>query len=185
MKAKCQVYLYARWRNLILKMQHITTTQSKQKICADLDHHWSNKCYFFVCKRTGFVHQELNDIVNMTLTRFSSHWLWLESSHFVKNVTRVESPFFSTFESGPSHHKSWLEPSPVESLTLVTLSLLNVQAGSAPGLWLVGSNMGFVIKFPKSWQINFKIKKYFAASNFGNKRPSVESSVCLVTMVSF
>ena len=65
-----------------------------------------------MCKRTGFVHQELRDFVKMTL--FSSHWLWLESSHSVKNVTRVESPFFSTWlESSPSHQKSWLEPSRV------------------------------------------------------------------------
>ena len=72
----------------------------------------AKNAHFFVCKRTGFVHQELKDIVEMTLSRFSSHWLWLESSHFVKNVTRVESPFFSTwFESSPSHHKSWLESS--------------------------------------------------------------------------
>ena len=42
----------------------------------------------------------------------SRHWLWLESKHFVKNVTRVESPFFLTWlESSPSPHKSWLESS--------------------------------------------------------------------------
>ena len=68
--------------------------------------------YFFVWKRTGFVHQELRDFVKMTLTRVSSHWLWLESSQSVKNVTRVELPFFSTWlESSPSHQKSWLESS--------------------------------------------------------------------------
>jgi len=44
---------------------------------------------FFVCKQTGFVYQEIRDFVKMTLTRFSSHWLWLESS--------------------PNHQKSWLE----------------------------------------------------------------------------
>jgi len=39
-------------------------------------------------------------------------WLWLESSHSVKNVTRVESPSFSTWlESSQSHQKSWLESS--------------------------------------------------------------------------
>jgi len=37
--------------------------------------------------------------------------------------------------------------------------------------------MGVVIKFHNSWQINFKLKKYFAASNFLNKHPSGESSV--------
>jgi len=46
---------------------------------------------FFMRKRTGFVHEELRDFVKMILTRVSSHWLWLESSHYVKNVTRVES----------------------------------------------------------------------------------------------
>jgi len=64
----------------------------------------AKNAHFFVCKRTGFVHQELRDFVKMTLTRVSSHWVWLESSHFVKNVTRVESPFFSTWlESSPNH----------------------------------------------------------------------------------
>ena len=44
------------------------------------------------------------------ITRVSSRWLWLESSHSVKNVTRVESPSFSTWlESSPSHRKSWIE----------------------------------------------------------------------------
>ena len=42
----------------------------------------------------------------------SSHWSWLDSSHSVKNVTRVELPFFSMWlESSPSHQKSWLESS--------------------------------------------------------------------------
>jgi len=45
---------------------------------------------FFVCKQTGFVDQRLWDFAKMTLNRVSSHWLWLESSHSVKNVTRVE-----------------------------------------------------------------------------------------------
>jgi len=36
----------------------------------------------------------------------------VESSHSVKNVTRGESPFFSTWlESRQSHQKSWLESS--------------------------------------------------------------------------
>ena len=40
----------------------------------------------------------------------SSQWLSPESSHSVKNVTRVESPFFLTwFESSLSPEKSWLE----------------------------------------------------------------------------
>jgi len=61
-------------------------------------------------KRTGFVHQELRDFVKMTLSRVSSHWLWLKSSDSVKNLTRVESPFFSTWlESSLSHQKPWLD----------------------------------------------------------------------------
>jgi len=47
--------------------------------------------YLFVCTRTGYVHQELRDFAKRTLIRVSSHWLWLDSSHSVKNVTRVES----------------------------------------------------------------------------------------------
>jgi len=65
---------------------------------------------FFVCKRTGFAHQRLIDFAKMTLTLISSHWLRLESSHSVKNVTRVASPLFSSWlELSPSHQKSWLE----------------------------------------------------------------------------
>ena len=42
----------------------------------------------------------------------SSHWLCVESSHSVKNVTRVDSPFFSTWlEPNPSQQKSWLQSS--------------------------------------------------------------------------
>ena len=42
----------------------------------------------------------------------SSHWLWPDSSHSVKIVTRVESQSFSTWlESSPSHQKSWIESS--------------------------------------------------------------------------
>jgi len=58
----------------------------------------------------------IKNIVKMTLTRVID----CNSSHFVKNVTRVESPFFPTWlESSPSHHKSWLE-----LLIRVTLSLV-------------------------------------------------------------
>jgi len=83
---------------------------------------WSKKCYFFVCKRTEFVHQELRDFVEMTLTRVSSNCLLLESNRvilwkmwlksswvkFCLNVTRVESesPKIATWVE-PSHwHKS-------------------------------------------------------------------------------
>ena len=77
-------------------------------------------------KGTGFVHQELRDFVKVTLTRVSSHWLWLESSHSVKNVTRVVSPVFSTWlESSPIHQKSWLVSSRViDSSHAITNSML-------------------------------------------------------------
>jgi len=38
-KAKSQICLYASWEHLILKMQHSTTKQSKQKISPNLDDH--------------------------------------------------------------------------------------------------------------------------------------------------
>jgi len=65
------------WGNLILKMQHSTTGQAKQKISVNLDNHWSKKCLFLCvhCKRIGFFHQELRDFAKMTLTWVSSHWL--------------------------------------------------------------------------------------------------------------
>ena len=68
---------------------HSTTRQAKQKIPANLDNHWSKKCSF-LCVQTNWV------CLSGT-QRFckndsdSSHWFWLESSHSVKNVTRVES----------------------------------------------------------------------------------------------
>jgi len=37
--------------------------------------------YFFVCKKLGLLIQRLWDFAKMTLTRVSSHWLWLDSSH--------------------------------------------------------------------------------------------------------
>ena len=76
---------------------------AKQKISANLDHHWSKKC-LFLCVQTNWVCPSgtqrfcKNDSV-------SSHWLWLESSHSVKNVTRVEWPRIMTWV-GSSH---WLE----------------------------------------------------------------------------
>ena len=75
--------------------------------------------HFFVCKRTGFVHQELRYFEKMTLTRvtdFDSSRLilwktWLESRTIFLNVTRVES-------------ESTKIVTRVESLTRVTLSLI-------------------------------------------------------------
>jgi len=70
----------------------------------------AKNAYFFVCKRTGFIHQELRDFVKMTPTRVSSHWLWLDSFCEKRDSSRVKSLFFSTWlESSPSHQKSWLE----------------------------------------------------------------------------
>ena len=124
-KAKSQVSLDASWGHLILKMQHSTTRQAKQKISANIDHHWNKNCSFFVGKRTGFVHQKLRDFVKMTLTRVSSHWLWLESSYSVKNVTGVESSHnFSQHDLSRVRVTKNLDSSWVESLTRVTLSLV-------------------------------------------------------------
>ena len=105
-KAKSQVSLYASWGNLILKMQHIATRQAKQKISTNLDHHWSKKCSF-LCVQTnracpsGIERFSKNDsdssLEPLTVNR-------VVSSHSVKNVTRIESPFFLTWlESSPSH----------------------------------------------------------------------------------
>jgi len=103
-------------------MLHNTTTQSKQKICADLDHHWSKKAHFFVRKQTGFVHQRLRNFVkkdcdsspeSLIVTR-------VKSSYSLKNVTRVESPPFSTWlASSPNHQNR--DSSRVDSLTHFTL----------------------------------------------------------------
>jgi len=90
-KAKSQVSLYASWGCLILKMQHSTTRQTKQKICANLDHHWSKKCSF-LCVQTKWVglsgtqrfckNDSDSSLESLTVTR-------VESRHSVKNVTRV------------------------------------------------------------------------------------------------
>jgi len=52
-------------------------------------------------------------IGNTTLTRVPSHWLWLESSHSVKNVTRVDlSHHFSQRDSSRLElSKLWHESS--------------------------------------------------------------------------
>ena len=131
MKAKSQVFLYASWGNLILKMQHGTTRQAKQKISATLYHHWSKNAYFFVCKRPEFIHQELKDFVKMTLTR-------VESFCEKRDSSQVGSLFFSTWlESGPSHQKSWVESSHwLESryhCNELKMVLSVVSAGLSPG----------------------------------------------------
>jgi len=114
-KAKFQVCLYTSWGHLILKMKHSTTRQSKQKISPNLDHHWS-KNSSFLCVQTNWVcssgtqrlckNDSDSSLKSLTVT-------WVESSHSVKNVTRVES----------SHHFFQRDSSRVESSTRVTLSL--------------------------------------------------------------
>ena len=102
-KVKSQLYL-------CVLSSHRYDDTLKIEICANIDHHWSKKPHFFVCKRTAFFNQLLGKFVKMILTRVLSHCLTFESSHSVKNVTRVESPSFLNV--------TW-----AESLTGVTLSL--------------------------------------------------------------
>jgi len=101
-KAKSQLYLRGASHRYddTLKIENLRQYRSSLK----------QKSSFFVCKRTGFVNQMLGKFVKVTLTRVMSHCLRLESSHSVKNVTRVESP-------------SFLNVTRVESLTGITLSL--------------------------------------------------------------
>jgi len=97
-------------------MQRSTTRQAKQKISANLDHHWSKK-RLFLCVQTNWVCPSgTQRFGKMTLTLVSSHWLWLDSSHSVKNVTRVESRHhFSQRDSSRirvtknRHSSRWLE----------------------------------------------------------------------------
>ena len=80
-KAKSQLYLRVashRYDDTI-KIENLRQNRSSLK----------QKSSFFVCKRTGFVNQMLGKFVKMTLTRVMSDCLRLESSHSVKNVTRV------------------------------------------------------------------------------------------------
>ena len=110
-KAKSQVSLYASWGHLILKMQHRNTRQAKQKISANLDHHWSKKFSFF-CVQTNWVCPSGPQIFCKNDSD-SSRWLWLESSHSVKNVTTflnvtlVESESPKSVTGVESSH--WLE----------------------------------------------------------------------------
>jgi len=82
-------------------MQHSATRQPNRTFPPILIITEAKSAHFFVCKRTGFVHQELRDFVNMTLTRVidcnSSRVIlwetWLEWNRVTifLNVTRVES----------------------------------------------------------------------------------------------
>jgi len=82
--------------------------------------------YFFVCKRTGFVHEELRYFVRMNLTRVSNHWLWLESSRVILWKTRLKSIWVTIFLSITRVESEWPKiTTRVESLTRVTLSLVS------------------------------------------------------------
>jgi len=83
-KAKSQVYLYAKWGHISLKCSIAKIDRQNRKFAQIL-----------IIKRTGFVHQELKDIVKMTLTRVSDCYsnrdiLSSRVTIFI-NVTRVES----------------------------------------------------------------------------------------------
>jgi len=109
-KAKPQVFFTQVGETLSLKCSIARLDRQNRKFPPILIITEAKNVHFFACKRSGFVHQELRDFVKVTLTRVSSSWLWLESGQSVENVTRVESPFFSTWlELSPSHQKSWLE----------------------------------------------------------------------------
>ena len=105
--------LCASWGHLILLKGSIARLDTRQrKFEPILIITEAKNAHFFVYKQTGFVHQRLRYFVKMTLTGVSCDWLWLESSRTVKNVTLIESPFFSTWlESSPSHQKPVLESS--------------------------------------------------------------------------
>ena len=103
-KEKSHVYLCASWDAWSLKCNMERLDRQNRKFAPILITTEAKNAHFFKCTRSGFIYQEIRDFVKMTLTRVSSH--------FVKNVTRVEWTFFSTWlESSPSHQKSWLESS--------------------------------------------------------------------------
>jgi len=117
-KAKSQVCLYASWGHLILKMQHSTTRQSKQKISPILDHHWSKKSSF-LCEQTDWVCPSgtqrfcKNDsdsiLESLTVTRDESLCEKRDSTRVSTffNVTRVESESSKNVTRVESSH--WLE----------------------------------------------------------------------------
>jgi len=81
--------------------------------------------HFFACKRTGFVDQRLWDSAKMTLTRVSSHWLWLKSSRVILWKTWLESSRVTIFLTVTRVESESLKiVTRVESLTRVTLSLV-------------------------------------------------------------
>ena len=65
-------------------------------------------------QKTWFVDQRLWDFAKMTLTRVSSHWLWLKSSHSVKtwldSSHHLSQPDSSRVRVTKNHDSSqWLE----------------------------------------------------------------------------
>jgi len=80
----------------------------------------TKNAHFFVCKRTGFVHQELKDIVKMTLTRVID----CDSSRVILWKTWLESSRVSiSLKVTPVEYDLPQIVTRVESLTRVTLSL--------------------------------------------------------------
>jgi len=75
---------------------------SLDSVSANLGHHWSNKCSF-LCVQTNWVCRSgtptfckkwlwlESRVIDCDSSRVILWKTWLESSHFVKNVTRVES----------------------------------------------------------------------------------------------
>jgi len=53
-KSKSQVYLCASYEYLTLGIDYNRTWKSKQKICTNFDHYWSNK-WSFLCMQTNWV----------------------------------------------------------------------------------------------------------------------------------
>jgi len=101
-KAKSQVYLSASLGKLILKCSIARLDRQNRKFPPILIITEAKNAHFFLCKPIGFVHQELRDFVKMTLTRVSSRvQSFCEKRDSIGvtiflNVTRLESPFFST-----------------------------------------------------------------------------------------
>jgi len=74
-------------------MQHSTIRQAKQKISANLDHHWSKKC-LLLCVQTNWVFPSGTQRFcknHSDSSRVIPWKTWLEPSHHFLNVTRVES----------------------------------------------------------------------------------------------
>jgi len=83
--------------NLILKCNIARLDRQNRKFLPVLIITEAKSAHFFVCKRTGFVHEELRDFVKMTLTRVSSQWLWLEPSRVILWKTWLESGRVTVF----------------------------------------------------------------------------------------